>query len=292
MSKCRYCGKNAGWFREYHQWCKDRNDNSIQEVHYAIRDGINKHSNPNDLKRHVEDICSKQEVSNILLLDILEEEFDLAIDVELQNGIISEESERRLKKYIETFDGEPFELEYSAPADIFNSFCLEELLGRSKDKMLKAATIRDLLNGEMPNRFKITGPLPFNLLKSEQLIWFFNGVKYYERQTTREYVGGHQGFSMRVAKGLYYRAGAHKGRRVERTDTVHADSGLLGVTNKHLYFHGPIKRFRIRHDKIVSFEPYPDGVGIQKDLQSATPQTFITGDGWFIYNLLTNCSII
>jgi hypothetical protein len=57
-----------------------------------------------------------------------------------------------------------------------------------------------------------------------------------------------------------------------------------------VYFSGASKSFRIRHDKIVSIEPYSDGVGIQRDAQTARPQVFVTGDGWFTYNLLMNVS--
>ena len=39
---------------------------------------------------------------------------------------------------------------------------------------------------------------------------------------------------------------------------------------------------------IVSFEPYSDGLGVMRDAQMAKPQTFITGDGWFVYNLVVN----
>jgi len=66
------------------------------------------------------------------------------------------------------------------------------------------------------------------------------------------------------------------------------DSGVLAFTTKHLYFSSPSKRFRIRYDKIVAFEPYEDGIGVQRDAASAKPQTFITGDGWFTYNLVAN----
>ena len=31
-----------------------------------------------------------------------------------------------------------------------------------------------------------------------------------------------------------------------------------------------------------------DGVGIRRDAATAKPQFFITGDGWFTYNLLVN----
>jgi hypothetical protein len=44
----------------------------------------------------------------------------------------------------------------------------------------------------------------------------------------------------------------------------------------------------VAYDKIVSFTPYSDGIGIQRDAQTAKPQVFVTGDGWFTYNLIAN----
>ena len=67
-----------------------------------------------------------------------------------------------------------------------------------------------------------------------------------------------------------------------------ADTGLMGLTTKHLYFSGSRKKFQMRYDRIVSFDPYADGLGIMRDAQTAKPQRFITGDGWFVYNLTTN----
>lgn len=93
---------------------------------------------------------------------------------------------------------------------------------------------------------------------------------------------------MRIAKGLYFRTGAFKGERVQTSETVHADTGLMGVTNKHIYFAGESKRFCIAYNKIVSFEPFSDGIGVQRDAQTAKLQSFSTGDGWFTYNLITN----
>jgi len=34
--------------------------------------------------------------------------------------------------------------------------------------------------------------------------------------------------------------------------------------------------------------PYSDGIGIHRDAASAKPQIFVTGDGWFTYNLVVN----
>ncbi len=65
----------------------------------------------------------------------------------------------------------------------------------------------------------------------------------------------------------------------------------MAITNRHIYFSGG-KSFRVRLDKIVSTEPYSDGILIQRDAQTALPQVFITGDGWFTYNLIMNVSNI
>ena len=40
--------------------------------------------------------------------------------------------------------------------------------------------------------------------------------------------------------------------------------------------------------RIMTLEPYADGLGIMRDAQTAKPQSFVTGDGWFVYNLAVN----
>jgi len=155
-------------------------------------------------------------------------------------------------------------------------------------RLAKGGALRDVLEGKLPARMKVEGQLPFNFQKGEQLVWAFQGVKYYEVRTRRSYVGGYQGASVRIARGVYYRLGGFRGSPVESAETVHADTGILGVTDKHLYFTGPAKSFRVRYQKVVSFTPYSDGIGLQRDAATAKPQAFLTGDGWFTYNLVMN----
>ena len=91
---------------------------------------------------------------------------------------------------------------------------------------------------------------------------------------------------------MYFRTSVFKGHPVETSEIEYIDTGIMGVTNKHIYFAGSIKSFRINYSKIVSFTPYNDGIGIQKDAQTAKPQIFKMQDGWFSYNLLQNASKI
>ena len=64
------------------------------------------------------------------------------------------------------------------------------------------------------------------------------------------------------------------------------------MATKHIYFAGGRKRFRVRYDRIVAFNPYDDGFGIMRDTQTAKAQTFRTGDGRFAYNLAANMAQI
>ena len=155
---------------------------------------------------------------------------------------------------------------------------------------MQAAVIRDVAQGIIPQRQNIQGQVPFNLMKSEKLVWVIQGVDYLETATRRERRGTSHGLSIRIARGVYYRPSSFRSRPVEWEETIHADTGLMGLTTKHIYFTGPKKKFRVRYDRIVTFEPYSDGLGIMRDAQTAKPQTFVTGDGWFVYNLAVNLS--
>ena len=105
------------------------------------------------------------------------------------------------------------------------------------------------------------------------------------RQGSRKHLGTCHDVSIRVAGGLYYRPNTFQSRPIDLEQKVHADTGMLGLTTKHIYFAGRRKRFRVRYDRILAFDPYEDGFGIMRDAQTARPRTSRTGDGWFPYNL-------
>jgi hypothetical protein len=107
--------------------------------------------------------------------------------------------------------------------------------------VVKIAVIRDVLNGIIPSKLEVDGNLPINLHKSEQLVWVFYGTEFLEDKTHRQYVGESSGVSIRIMRGVYYRTGAFKGEAVNRTERIHVDTGLLAITNKHIYFSGEAK---------------------------------------------------
>ncbi len=135
----------------------------------------------------------------------------------------------------------------------------------------------------------ITG-VPFNLQKTETLIWVFQNVTYLEDKKRTQYVGGSSGGSLRLGPGIYMRESSTRGERVETIETVHVDIGLLGVTTKHLYFAGGVRGFRIAYRKIAAFDQFSDGIAIHREALTTPRQLFITGDGLFTCKLITTCS--
>ena len=203
---------------------------------------------------------------------LLVQAWEAAVEEALEDGLFTLDEENALNRYIEHFNLSQSQLDAHGV----------------HTSLIKAAVLRKIAEGVVPDRQQLSGHVPFNLMKSQKLVWVMDDVDYIETVVRRERRGSSHGLSVRIAQGVYYRPSAFRSRAIEWEETVHQDTGLLGFTTKHIYFSGLKKKFRVRYDKIVDLEPYDDGFGIMKDNQTAKPQAFRTGDGWFSYNLVAN----
>jgi hypothetical protein len=276
MGTCDYCGESAGLLRRQHADCVTKFDQGWSDMVRLSRDGALGELEPSVLETRLQELARTCFVPPEKLKDAIISGWESAVNHFLNDGNLSEEEEKVLINFTERF------ALHEAVLDLNGMF----------SKLVKAGTLREIMEGKVPQRTNLNGNLSFNFQKSETLVWLFTDTKYYEDRTKRRYVGGSQGFSFRIAKGVYYRIGGFAGTPVETTERIYVDTGPFAVTNKHVYFGGTKKPLRIRHDKIVSFIPYKDGIGIQRDATTAKPQVFVTGDGWFTYNLLSNISAL
>ena len=202
--------------------------------------------------------------------------FSKVVEELLENGTLKLEDDKRFLEFREHF---------SLSDEILN-------LGGALEKYVKMATLQEAMEGKIPDRMRLDECLPINFQKGEQIVWAFPNSKYYEDKTSRQYIGGSHGASIRIMKGVYYRIGAFRGHAVDSVERIHVDTGWVVLTNKNIYFSGAHKSMRVPYSKIVSFEPYSDGIGIRRDAATAKPQILVTGDGWFTYNLAINLSQI
>lgn len=274
MGDCKYCGKPAGLLKKSHKECKASFEWGRKEIAKLIGAAVGGQSQIAQLRSSVEHVARKTLVPGDELRGITIDSWCQAVETAFDDGILTVDEETALLEIQKQFDFGKDELDKNG----------------TFTRIVKGGILRDVLEGKLPERVTVQGSMPFNFLKNERLVWLFQGVRYLEQRVRRHYEGGSTGVSFRVAKGVYLRTSAFRGHPVETAETVHADTGLLAFTDKHIYFSGPAKSFRVPYKKIVSFEPFSDGIGIQRDAASAKPQTFVTGDGWFSYNLAANLS--
>jgi hypothetical protein len=118
--------------------------------------------------------------------------------------------------------------------------------------------INQIQNGVLPN----IQPTGLILQKGEIAHLEELGNLLEEKVIKRGYVGGSQGLSFRIAKGITYRVGASKGQLVSETAMVPASTGRLVITDRRVVFSGDRKSFNIKLDSILNIEMYTDGLNI------------------------------
>ena len=112
--------------------------------------------------------------------------WEAAVEGALEDGLLSLDKENALAKYANHF-----------------GLTQQDLDGNGvQTSLVQAAVIRDVTRGIVPQHQRVNGALPFNLMKSEQLIWVIQDVDYLETVVRRERRGTSHGVSIWVARGL------------------------------------------------------------------------------------------
>ena len=291
MGRCKRSGTSAGLFRSVHRHCWKQicEESLIGNVISIATDGME--ISVNEAKKRLSADLSEFVVASLAAerafgwvidqtgisvpRDILAtaEAWNLAIDQALNDRFLTGPEEHNFK-IIHTALG------------LNGAY---EVTDWGMERLAKMAIIRELVERRLPTQRESWMGSSFNFQRSEQLIWAFGDVDYYEERPRRRYKKTSRKAKVRIARGVYYvRTDEIKRKQIETKKTVHVDSGEMAISTRHLYFAGPKRGFRIPFDDIIAIRPYCDGISILRDTEEATPQRFGTGDGWFAYNLLAN----
>lgn len=272
MGDCRYCGKPAGVFRHAHRTCEQAHSSGAAAIVDRVLGSLRSGQAVDSAQQEISLIRACSFISDADSRGLVASGWSKGVLEVLESGLLSEDQERCLLAWARLYGLTKDDL------DANGAFT----------RVVKAAVIRDLTNGLLPQRCVIEGDLSIVLKKGEQVIWLFNNSPYLEDRTRRRYVGKSQGVSIRLAKGLYYRVGASAGEAVDTVERVQVDTGSVVLTDKHVYFAGQQKSLRIPFQKIISMVRFSDGIGVMRDGPNAKLQVFVTGDGWFTHNVLAN----
>ena len=274
MGTCTYCGQDAGFFRKQHDDCQQKYERGFSQMVSLATNVARTGNGLHTLEQQLNNIASSTVPARVNVRQALISGWEQAVNGILNDGVLTAAEEALVMTYVQKFG--------LGQGDLNSNGAFTRLA--------YGCALRDVLENGTTSRAVITFQLPFNLQKGESLVWCFRNVACFEEKIYKQHIGNSQGVSFRVMKGVYYRVGQSKGYTQETAKTEQVDTGMLGVTTEHIYFAGQKQSFRIPYKKIVSFTPYSDGIGICKDAVKAKPQTFITGEGWFVYNLVMNLS--
>lgn len=271
MGTCIYCGNGAGFLKTKHKHCTDAAERATYEISGLLPSLLDSSPEPSSLTMKLQELKASA--------NLTEREFKESIgaglvrlrDRILEDGIVNEQEETlvagllgQLAKWVD-----------------------EGTLDAVKSELVKALILGDLSDGNVVNRLDLKD-LPILLKPRETVLWAFTAVKYFAYRRNRQFVSGSRGVSVRVAKGLYFRAGSTRGKSIVTDDLTHEDTGIFVVSDQAIYFKGSKSSFSIDVRKILSVEPFSDSIEINDSRKSSKPMFFGVSDPVFAANLVLN----
>jgi hypothetical protein len=268
---CTFCGKSAGLFRTQHAECvASREAFRVQIMDFFVK----ALSSPIDPKRFYELVvagCRAQHLDDEGLGYVAAVGIGKMIDAALEDHLLTDGELARVIAMTEAFN---VDLEV-----------METLTG-AHTKLIKARVLRDLNAGEITNRTELVDGFTPNFESGETPVWSFFPTTYFSQRTKTEYVGASQGASVRLAKGVYYRAGAQKGTAI-RTDYLSQEAvGALTLASRNAYFVAQMKAVKIPLKRIVAVSLFEDGIVLSAGATTTKPHIFKIDDPPFAANVL------
>jgi hypothetical protein len=114
------------------------------------------------------------------------------------------------------------------------------------------------------------GESPIILKKNEEMVFAILNISLREPRAVRRIAGGYGGPSFRVTKGVYFRVGAVGAQSESHEELRDIDQGVLTLTNKRFVFSGAKRAVNIDLRKIVSVEPYSNGIALMRSDRQKT----------------------
>lgn len=153
-----------------------------------------------------------------------------------------------------------------SPAEMIDLRALATALGASlsfdqatQGLLDRYSLLWDIDNGNLPSI-----PVPLVLQRGEVCHATASAVWLEMRTRTERVNYGGPVASIRICKGVRYRVGSVRVQRITRDELTAIDQGRVYVTNKRIIFDGQKKNTAIRYSSLISFEPYGDGVVLEK----------------------------
>jgi hypothetical protein len=101
------------------------------------------------------------------------------------------------------------------------------------------------------------------LQKNETTHWEAPASLLISKIITTGYSGSSRGVSIRIMKGVSYKVGTSRSAPIKEQVSI-KHPGILIITSKRVVFSSNTKSFSVPFTQLISFDPYSDGLGLQK----------------------------
>lgn len=270
MGHCRICGQPAGFMRSVHKECAARRDRALADINLEFSDmmRVDIAPTPAAFRATIQKLGDEARLSSAELRSTILSGLSVSLEAALADFNLSQVEIDRFEGILDAFN--------------LDATALDE--AGIRDRLVKALVLKDLSEGRTSNRITVNGSLPIVLKRGEAIQWLFNNVALQEPRTRVSYEGGSRGVSVRVMKGVSYRVGSYKGRRVDTTEVVTVGHGEFAVSNSAVYFLCPPKTRKTTLSSIVSVDAYDDGIVISPS--RGKQQIYLLDDPFFASNLI------
>lgn len=192
---------------------------------------------------------------------------DLRTKLRLSQDIANEIYKKAVKSTMDGYTTHIFRSEKFSPQDEENMYAAADRLGLKlsfpPDIQRKLTKYRE--NWELEN-----GRLP--ILQSDirlmdgEILHFRTYIRWMEERTVTKRVN-YSGFtySTKIIGNVRWKAGTITPHRIQSSELQEIDSGNLYLTNKRIIFNGQHENKTITYKKIINFQPYTDGLLIEKE---------------------------
>lgn len=263
MGNCIYCGKPAGFLRKIHKECRHSHNEAAIKIPEFFVEALASAMESAHFKTMIEEIARQRYVGLTELRQLEISGLQKMIMFASSGGMeLTQEKEQRI-------------------VQLSNAFGITaNELGDSGLRLAKTQILRRLDEGKYPENIQM-GELPIIMEHDEKPIWLYNNVAYFKPRKKTRYVGGSQGISIRVMRGVYYRVGSYRGEPIQTQYLAEEGKGVLLLTSRNVYFWSPQKAIKLPIRKILAMQPYADGIQIMRDAANAVPNYFELDDPLF-----------
>jgi envelope transporter Tic110/Armadillo-like protein len=231
------------------------NDKEIEEIHNQIAGKIYK----TEVDKAVGD--GRLDDQEVKFLEKLQK--DLKLPEEITSDIYNESAHSLLEKFItDALSDERLSPDEETE---LTAICKSLNVKMETDEKTQAVLDKYKLYWQIENGDIPAIDVQINFQKSEQCYFHTHCDWLEQRRVTKRINYGGPTMRIKIAKGVYWRAGSLAVQPVSEDVWTTIDSGDLYMTNKRLVFMGTKGNKTIRLSKILDFTAYYNGIDIQKE---------------------------